>query len=295
MGRGVNTTSPPTNSLDLVAQSVESLHPADAPSSWTEIVGPPRSPEAVRWHPDLTSLIGYVAPPDCQAIVTVGGGTARALEEGPAAAPGLLRPGEQRRCRAVFLLTRDGEAAGYLRMGPAVVIDQPATAGRIPDVVRRALGLPTPPPDEPTDRLLAQMWLRDVAIAGRARRPLSWAAVVHHHPALRAVAEAGLDVPPDQMTTVLRVASEVWTWTRLLEQAAEPGWLAELLPPGAGQWMDEGILARWLLGSTSDVARLLDEVGPLVTTEARRRLEATLRQIGVVGPRHPGCIGPPNT
>ncbi|HEX3425280.1 MAG TPA: hypothetical protein VHT30_04055 [Acidimicrobiales bacterium] len=282
----MNTTSPPTNSLDLVAQSVESLHPADAPSSWTEILGPPRAPEGVRWHPDLTSLIGFVAPPDCQAIVTVGGGTARGLEGDPAPASSLLRPGERRRCRAVFLLTRDGEAAGYLRMGAAVVIDQPATAGRIPDVVRRALGLPTPPPDEPTDRLMAQMWLREVAVAGRAGRgPLSWAAVARHHPAMRAVTEAGLHVPADDMMTVLRVASEAWTWTRLLEQAAEPGWLADLLPPGAGEWMDEGILARWLLGAADDVASLLDQVTPLLSAEARRRLEATLHKLDVLGPR----------
>ncbi|MGH9123716.1 MAG: hypothetical protein ACRDZ8_03180 [Acidimicrobiales bacterium] len=287
-------TCTPTESLTVVAQSVESLHPEGAPPAWAEIVGDPHKPEGLRWHPDLDTLLGYRAPPECNAIVTVGGGWAHPLD-GPGES--ILAPGERRRCKTVFLLSRAGECIGFVRAGSTVLVNEPPSAGRIVDLVHRALGLATVPPDENTDRLLARVWLSTVVAVGRrATGPLSWPEVVAQHPVVKAMFDLGLgQPPPEELLACLRVGSEAWSWNRLAQQAAEPGWLADLLPPGAGGWFDEGVLSRWLLAFTPEVDKLIRDATPVITKAAARKLGLVLRQLDVVRHRHPGWSGIPNT
>ncbi len=290
----MNTTTH-SDTLTVLAQTIESLQPVDAPPTWVEIIGPLIDPEGVRWHPDPDGIVGYVAPPDCQAIVTVGSGWVRSLagpgEPAPRVAGPLatLAPGERRRCRVVSLVTRTGDLGGYLRQGSTIVLDTPPDVGRIPDLMRRALGLPTPPPDEPTDRFLAYLWLNNVL--GRARQapaPLTWRQVRGRHPVVQVAEEAGLAIPASELTSILRSAARTWSWGYLARQAAQPGWLCDLLPAGAGGWMDEGILSRWLLDGLCQLDWLLAEVSPWVAPPAAQRLRRILNQLGVLSPRHPG-------
>ncbi len=291
--------------LTVLAQSLESLRAGGAPPAWAEVLGPLTRPEGVRWHIDLETMVGFVAPPECGAIVSVGYGWAHNLDdmnaatvprdrERQAAIP-LLAPGERRRCRAVCLVTRSGDLGGYLREGPAILIREPPSMGRVPDCMRRALGLATPPPEESTDRLLTYLWLSQVrGAAEEAPTPLDWAAVKRWHPAVQVAREAGVDIPAAQLMSILRLASDVWSWTNLAQQASGPGWLSDLLPEGAGGWMDEGILSRWLLASFSGLDQLLDRVTPLVTPAAAKRLRGTLRQLGVLPCCHPRLGAVPN-
>lgn len=359
--------------LTQLALSMESLQPAGAQPAWAEIIGPLERPERVQWHPDLETLVGFTAPPDCHALASVGYGWARSLEGevggrsahtemgaggeggigprdepdvgasgyegsdgsdlgGPTGRQGsnqgepydngdlsgftgrdgcgggglgrsgpLLAPGERRRCRVVCLMTRSGDMAGYLRAGSTILIDEPPTVGRIPDCIRRCFGLPTPPPDEPTDGYLARMWLSNVlgesalGEGAQAGGRLSWTAVVRLHPAMQVVTQAGLTVPPAQLVRILRAASDVWSWSYLVQQAAAPGWLADLLPTGAAGWMDEGILSRWLLASVSGMDHLLDQVTPLMAPSSAKRLRTTLGQLGVLEGRHPSPSNATNT
>jgi hypothetical protein len=262
----------------VIAQSVESLQPEGAPPAWAEIIGPTATPTQTRWHQDLESLIGFVAPPDCDAIVTVGYGWAHNTSTDNAAA--LLGPGERRRCRVVLLMTRTEEFAGYLRTGTEILIDEPATAGRIPDLMRRTFGLPTPPPEESTTGLLARLWLYD---AINAAAPLSWAELAAHHPAMQVAAQADIPVTPEHLERLLRVAAEAWSWSQLVRQAAQPGWLCQLLPPGAGGWMDEGILSRWVLATLAPLDTLVDRITPCLTPAARQRLQTVLACSGANG------------
>ncbi len=268
--------------MTVLAQSMESLRPDGAPPAWAEIIGPLARPDQARWHDDLDTMMGFVAPADCAAIVTVGSGWARNLNEAPTDSDTVLGPGERRRCRVVFLLTRSGDVAGYLRSGPAILIGEAPTVGRIPDLVRRCLDLPTPPPEESTAGLLAVMWLAHIAGAGaRSAGRLTWQAVAALHPALQVAAAAGIAVPPEQAVAALRGAADAWSWSHLARQAAQPGWLADLLPAGAAGWMDEGILCRWLLDSLPSIASLLDQVTPLLTAATAMKLRVTLGQLGV--------------
>ncbi|MDQ6945879.1 MAG: hypothetical protein M3256_06295 [Actinomycetota bacterium] len=47
----------------------------------------------------------------------------------------------------MFRITRSGDIAGYLRAGRTFSSTMRQTIGRIPDLVWRCLGLPTPPPE----------------------------------------------------------------------------------------------------------------------------------------------------
>jgi hypothetical protein len=286
MNETTETSAPGSTGATLtqLAQGVESLRSAEAPPAWAEITGPLERPSHVRWHPDLDTLIGFVAPVDCQAIVAVGSGWARNLATPAPSGEALLAPGERRRCRVVCLMTSVGEMAGYLRVGSELLIDEPPTAGRVPDLIRRAFRLPTPPPEESTDAFLAHMWLANILGAGRPSRPLlSWKTVVGLHPAMQVAAGGDMGVVvDDNLGACLRKAAEAWSWAFLAQQATEPGWLRNLLPEGAAGWMDEGILSRWLLNSLAGVDSVVPRISPLITPVAAMRLKATLNQLGVL-------------
>jgi hypothetical protein len=280
------STQPRTDPLTVVAQSIESLQPDGAQPAWVEILGPAANPTQPRWHQGLDSLIGFVAPPGCEAIATVGYGWANNVSTGdntPTAQ--LLAPGERRRCRVVFLMSRTGETAGYVRTGTEILINEPPTAGRIPDLLRRTFGLATPPPQETPAGLLARLWLSDaINAAEAAASPLNWTELASLHPAMRVAAHAAIAVAPEHLERVLRVAAEAWSWSQLARQAAQPGWLNQLLPPGAGGWMDEGILSRWVLDTLTPLDTLIERVTPQITPAARQHLRAVLATTGAYRP-----------
>jgi hypothetical protein len=92
------------------------------------------------------------------------------------------------------------------------------------------------------------------------------------------------------------MVAETWTWSYLVDQAASPGWLADLLPPGTAGWMDEGVFSRWLLGNFSDIMNLLDQITPLIEPAAAKRLRRVLKQLDVLDKRpHPSWGSVSNT
>jgi hypothetical protein len=306
------TDAPTTHALTVLARCIESLLPAGAQPAWAEIIGPLDNPEHMRWHPDLETMVGFLAPPSCHAITVVGQGWGRnvsvdelrgmgaTVDDDPAAdvGPGrpLLAPGERRRVRVVCLMTRAGNIAGYLRDGPTLLVDEPPSVGRIPDFLRRCFGLPTPPPAESTDGVFARIWLANIGGAGESSsRPLGWSEVTRLHPAMQVAKEGGITIPSNQFSMALRVVAQVWDWTSLAEQARGPGWLADFFPPGAAGWMDEGILSRWLLGGMTPVDVLWQRATPYLAPSAAKRLRTTLRKLGVLTDHHPVMSGVSNT
>ncbi|MDQ1393575.1 MAG: hypothetical protein QOF30_2552 [Acidimicrobiaceae bacterium] len=275
--------SAPANPLTVVAQSVESLRAEGAPPAWAELIGPEANPTQVRWHEGLDTLMGFAAPGDCHAIAAVGYGWARHLGT-VTADRDIVAAEERRRCRVVYLLARTGDTAAYLRAGHEILIDEAPTVGRIPDLARRALGLPTPPPEDTTAELLARLWLSNIAAdavdgnhnGGR----LTWADAARLHPALQVAAQAGIAVDADELVAAMRLAADSWTWSRLAQQAAQDAWLADLLPAGAGGWMDEGILSRWLLDALPTTDSLLQRIAPIVTPSAALRIRPIVAQLG---------------
>ena len=131
---------------------------------------------------------------------------------------------------------------------------------------------------------MARLWLNNIVGVGEhpgLTGPLTWDTVAGLHPALQVAAEAGLTIGPDQVLPALRLAADAWTWSRLARQAAQPGWLRDLLPAGAGGWMDEGILSRWLLDALPSIETLLEQVTPIATADTAIRLRRVLEELGV--------------
>jgi hypothetical protein len=110
---------------------------------------------------------------------------------------------------------------------------------------------------------------------------LPWSAVILLHPVIQCAAAGGIDVPPSQIRRIMEVGAETWTWSHFVEQAAAGGEILDVLPAGAGGWMDEGILSRWLLDTFVRVDRLVDRVVPFIEPAAAKKLRTTLDQLGV--------------
>ena len=179
------------------------------------------------------------------------------------------------------LHARDGRAASRIRRvgaDPPQVLDTGAAEGDVADCLRRALGLPTPPPPCGRSAWWAVDWLDAVL---DARLP-------------GAVAAPGRG-PGRPRCTRCRARSRPTARRRSSRTSARDGagldWSAHPAPSvGAGSgprcpigpelaaWMDDGMFARWLLGSRPDpvdvVVDLVDLLPPAVTRGVVEALQA---------------------
>lgn len=116
----------------------------------------------------VQALTGYTAPPDWLAIGVSTGGNAYPIES--AAEREVMR-----RVRLVHLVTRSGASASAVRLGdedPQVLTSADAgrASGRVDDVCRRALALPTEPPPS-TLEFWALDWLDRLVACGTEGAP----------------------------------------------------------------------------------------------------------------------------
>ena len=212
-------------------------------------------------HP-FTVLAGFCAPAGWQAVGVRARGQARHLDRPAApAAPTAI----------TFLVDRRGQEASLLRLDDIVTeLDGPAE-GTIPDLCRRVLGLPTPPPPASVQVLWSSVWLDRVLqrwCQPHRRRDLvaSWAHVAALHPAVGHATELDLRrlAEPATVVALARAHSHQSSWAVL---RGHPDLVP--LPDGpldaaVAAWMDDGFFARWSLGAfrpagevSAELARLL--------------------------------------
>ena len=135
-------------------------------------------------HP-VDVLLGWHAPRELDALGVAVSGTARSLDAGPG-------PDDAAgRVRIVQLHARDGRAASRIRRvgaDPPNVLDTGAAEGDVADCLRRAIGLPTPPPPCGPVAWWAVDWLDATleAVCREPARPWTWARVSRLHPLLGA-------------------------------------------------------------------------------------------------------------
>lgn len=233
------------------------------------------------------AIMGFTAPESWWAFGAITGGWAAPLppdaehelprgrtSQRPSAHPDAVR------IRSVFLLARDGRCAARVRFADGRSIDEPPGAGVTPDAFRRALGLPTDPPAVPVSELYLSLWLSFVIRAGDAARVegarrLSWPQVVRLHPALGEHRPRRRDASPDAVATAITAALADLDWSEVRRWAMR-GSLGPLVERDLARWMDEGMLARWLLGGMAPLPWLLDDAASRVTPEAKRLLGETV-------------------
>jgi hypothetical protein len=184
-------------------------------------------------HP-LEALAGFTAPAGWRAIgVTVAG---RAV--------GTAGPSDDE-VTVTVLIGRGGGGAGVLRRGHELTRLPGRPEGVVADACRRALGLPTAPPPRSTRALWTMCWLDRVVEAASTgdARDLGWNAVARLHPAC-----AGAMSPTALAAAALALA-EAWPWAQV-RGAPEVLDLPDKAPADdVGAWMDDGMWARWVLGS----------------------------------------------
>ena len=259
--------------------------------------GHDRLPGDVGWMPlgdahPLEAVLGMVVPPEWHALGLVCCGQALAEPTDPA---GDLP------VRVTTLLTRGGKATTVLREpgGARHITEVPG--GALGDALRRALELPTAPPPASSAGLWVAWWLDRIVEAAMASppsarwpvpgrlpgSPAGWAAVAGRHPACP-FAPPGRGPRPATLAAATRDLARRWPWCRLRTDPrmrvtfvvggadGDVATLPDLPPQDIADWMDDGMYARWLLGSFPAVADLLDACDQLLPDALADRVRTTV-------------------
>jgi len=263
-------TAPTTHQLCALAEAVErSLADVyDGPHAFVRVSDTDQSgvtefgikPLEPGEHP-VDLLLGFVAPDDWTVFGTVTFGWAAPLDG--------LRPSKhpkRSRVRAVQLIARDGTEAAVMRAvdGEPVPLSAgrgPIAQGNVPDCLRRALDLPTAPPETPVEHLRAMRWLS--ALAAR------------NHPSFNgervrwALAAALLDSVPERSW-----ADERWA------AMSGDGFGGEITAMEAG-WMDDGMFSRWVRACVGEPFEVVPLAESACAASAWRKVRAEIESWGV--------------
>jgi hypothetical protein len=229
----------------------------------------------------VTALTGFAASPDWLAIGVSTGGNAYPLGE---------ERDERRRVRVVHLVTRAGNAASVMRLAgeePRLVVgtaDDETMIGRVDDVCRRALGLPTAPA-ESTLEFWALLWLEQLLQTDEA--PTKWVAVAAKHPAVEMLVDAEPTFTTAASQNLVRLGrrlSKIVDWSSLRTCCADGHDSFHGVPPVVARWLDDGAFSRWVMGSYPSLEQLTRAVCELVSPAFGRRLRSVLREWGLDPP-----------
>jgi hypothetical protein len=212
-------------------------------------------------------LLGHRARGQSVGLAVVATGRVVPL---PEAEPDRRQPGPtavQTRCRLCCVMDRLGRVGWHLD-APGADCPGIPDEGLILDMMRRSLGLETPPPPCSPSLLSVMFWVEALAdAAGSVPLPLEWADAVCFHP----VAAANGVSDPAEAELAIRVDTARLKWSRLRHLTAADGPAAGQLGVYAG-WMDDGMFARWVLAGIPSVGELMDLVRPVLTRQAARRM-----------------------
>jgi hypothetical protein len=165
------------------------------------------------------------------------------------------------RMRSTLVVTRDGAVASGMRLaGEEFKLMPEEGCGTILDALKRALGVPTAPPEVPFEGWVARMLL--MLIIGdvpRGHRRVPWCQLRPSLERYKALADDG-------------------TWETLRSVASKRADMFADLTPEDAAWMDEGMFSRWVIGGMPSYEHLLEEARKASTPEAfsqvRRQLKA---------------------
>lgn len=170
--------------------------------------------------------------------------------------------------RMACVVDRDGVVGWSTdrpRPGP---LARPPEQGRMLDVLRRALGLATAPPPCPFARLEVTAWLLALVGAGSiiGGSPMSW--------------EEAKALRPGRPGFGGRDTGGTWERyrARIASGAGGP------VDADLAAWMDEGMLARWVLADLPGLEPALAAASPVLDADAARRLERIVDEVRRAGP-----------
>jgi hypothetical protein len=220
--------------------------------------------------PDLfEQAFGLVAPDGCAAVAMASSG--RAWRAGGAAFDVVI----------AHALLRSGPSATYLTdpAGEPLLLDG-TPDGQVPDLCRRVLGMPTPPPDLETDGYLTRLWL-DRLLGAAAAHPggVGRVEALALHPAAQASSFG------DELTW-LHVAVATYQfgvtvpWAVLRRRFAGGD---DDRAARAADWFDDGSFSRWMLAqlpAPEDALSALEELLPAATHREVGAVVALTEELG---------------
>lgn len=228
----------------------------------------------------IGSLVGIDAKRSWIAYGVVASGRVHDLEEEGGRCYSRRRPVEQR-ARMGHFVDRTGAVTAYFRLqgGPDRVCEEPSI-GRVDDICRRALGLPTSMPASPVELLWACRWLERVLVAA-AEHPTevaTWPRVAAHHAALARSTAADRAAPEsvDDLVVAGRWLAEQSPWEALRAQAARRERRFEAVTAAQARWMDAGMFSRWLLMDLTPLAYLREAVADALPADVAVAVDEAL-------------------
>jgi len=257
----------------LLAQLADLLGRAAAEEAVDAAVGIAIGTDGVDLHlrpigchvPAAEQLCGFDAPAHWDVVGIVARGLARPL------AAGAMPRGE---VVVVHLQARSGASCSMIGAAPGPL--QPAGAacgGRLVDVCRRTLGLPTDPPDTPPLQWWAARWLDLLVGVAGLELHRSGHELVGHFPGPPPAAPADLD---DLEAHGLRLGRTT-AWSSLRAAAAAGTLAVPGITPGHAAWMDDGMFARWALDALPSCHTSLAELEPRLPPTLAHRLRRLLQ------------------
>jgi hypothetical protein len=212
-------------------------------------------------------VLGWRAPPDCSAVGVVSTGRAYPLADCHEVPPDLL--GSLTICCVVC---RDGGVGWRSESRNGSVLEKPPQQGVMLDVLRRSLGLSTPPPDRPLGLLHSAAWLTRLTLAGSYGRRLTWREALALHPAV--LHFGGPDDPLEAIRS--HSSSRDWETYRLAASSDQSGTRRKA---AIAAWMDEGSFSRWVLGALPGVEELAAAARAYLLPPAARRFAHLVREV----------------
>lgn len=255
--------------LDRIVEQIAEDHVGRAHASLVRVrpapggvdIGLAALPEGV--HP-AEALVGHVVSGRWVASGVVAPAWARPLAEAEAAATGTGT-----RTTVAMLVGRDGHVTSHVIGVAGVEAGGEAPVGRIPDLLLRTLGLPTPPPPVPAAEWWRAHWL-DALVSAAAERPGE--EPDPGHPVTGALPPALVQALVDEPEICSPTG---WGRMRALAAAPDPPdapgpaavreAVTPFVDPAVAAWMDDGCFARWLLDALPSVDELLELAAALVT------------------------------
>ncbi len=217
-------------------------------------------------------LLGLDAVPEWWAVGVAANSTARSMDGGPDRWPVTF----------VHLVARDGTTVNLLDDGRGTRhVEGPDDAvhtGRVPDLCRRMLGLPTAPPAHGLVPMLVDLWLRELLGAAAERPGLAWAEAAALHPAARSVGLPAVAPSPAELVRAaedLTVDADWGTWRRIcIRRGADPSCG---LDAASLRWLDDGSFARLVLGEALPWRTVLDHLDAVLPSDTADKVFATVR------------------
>ncbi len=227
-------------------------------------------PEALGFD---VEMLGYVAASDVDAIALIATGRVRPLDS-DIELTAELAAATRREIDLVCAVCRNGTVTWNAIAGTDNLRVPTPDGGQMLDCLRRAVGVPTPPPSRSPEVLEGPLWAVRLAAAARAGTvKLSWSKV-----------EACRPSPPPQAPSRTGSAysgTMYQDWERL-RVAAVAGLTSTWFPgrPICG-WMDAGMFSRWVVASIPSPAELTAALRDLLEPPAARRLYHELTRIAI--------------